>query len=58
MPLPVAALVCDERHVAAHVVGEHAEAVELLLGLAEVGVGQVDLVDGDDDATRRRPWRG
>ena len=39
----------DERHVAAHVVGQQFQAVELPLGPVDVGVGHVDLVDGDDD---------
>src|SRR5262249_57936636 len=40
----------NERRVAAHVVGQYAEAVKLLTRLVEVGARQVDLVDGDDEA--------
>ena len=39
----------DERRVAAHVVGQHVQAVKLLRGLVDVGAGHVDLVDGDDE---------
>src|SRR5207248_6073828 len=38
----------DEGHVAAHVVGQDVEVVELPARLGDVGAGQVHLVDGDD----------
>ena len=39
----------DERHIAAHRVRDQTEAVQLLFGLFDIGVGQVHLVDGNDD---------
>ena len=49
MPLPVAALVSTNGASPPMLSGSTFEAVELLPGLVEVGVGQVDLVDGDDE---------
>ena len=49
MPLPVAALVSTNGMSPPMLSGSTFEAVELLPRLVEVGVGQVDLVDGDDD---------
>ena len=39
----------DERRIAAHVVGQHAQAVKLLPRAVDVGAGHIDLVDGDDE---------
>src|SRR5439155_21490046 len=39
----------DEGRVAAHVVGQNVEAVKLLPRLVDVGAGQIDLVDRDNE---------
>src|SRR3712207_8646710 len=39
----------DHLHVAAHLLWHQLVAQELVLDAAGIGVGQVDLVDGDDD---------